>query len=111
MTIAQNNDASIKPFSIHLEEVGENDDGTVTYNLDCSREDMNQLISILFTRAVIEGIKSTKKDNDQFLKLKEAATDLERFLRVWEESDTLDYSPEVKDRREALTKILYGGSE
>jgi hypothetical protein len=108
MTVAQNNDAGIKPFSLHLEEVGENDDGTVTYNLDCSREDMEKLISVLFTHAVIEGIKSVKEENEQFLKLKEVAANLERFLRVWEESEVLDYDPEVKKRREALTNILYG---
>ncbi len=111
MTVAQNNDASIKPFSIHLEEVGENDDGTVTYNLECSREDKDNLISVFFTHAVIEGLKSVKEENDRFLKLKEVAADLERFLRVWEESEVLDYDPEVKDRREALTQILYGKSK
>jgi hypothetical protein len=111
MTVAQNNDASIKPFPLHLEEVGENDDGTVTYNLECSREDMNNLISVLFTHAVVEGIKSVKEENDEFLKLKKVAADLERFLRVWEESEVLDYAPEVKERREALTQILYGKSK
>jgi len=111
MTVAQNNDASIKPFSIHLEEVGENDDGTVTYNLECSREDKDNLISIFFTHALIEGIKSVKEEDERFLKLKEVAADLERFLRVWEESEELDYSPEVKDRREAPTQILYGKSK
>jgi len=110
MTIAQNNDEDIKGY-LEIEEGVDNEDGTFTYHIKGSQETLDDLMSTFFASAIIAGIKSTKKDNDQFLKLKEAAADLERFLRVWEESDTLDYSPEVKDRREALTKILYGGEK
>ena len=31
-----------------------------------------------------------------------------RVLQVWENSDVLDYDPEVKEKRVALTKALYG---
>jgi hypothetical protein len=86
----------------------EHDDGSATYTITADDDTLKRLFEAFFIRAVIEGLKSVEGKNEEFVSLKKAATDLERVLQVWENSDVLDYDPDVKDRREALTKALYG---
>ena len=63
MTIAQNNDAGIKSFSFHLEEVEENDDGTVTYNLFCCSYNLQKRSPCLITEDLmyLEGLSLLRK--------------------------------------------------
>jgi len=84
--------------------VAEAEDGVFTFT--ASSEEMNRIFSAFITAAMIKGIEAQESQNNGWHKLKEVAADLEQFLRVWEESDELDYAPEVKDRRVALTKVL-----
>jgi hypothetical protein len=86
----------------------EHDDGSATYTITSDDGTLHRLFEAFFVHAMIEGIKSVEGENQKFASLKRAATDLERVLQVWESSDVLDYDPDVKDRREALTKALYG---
>ena len=84
--------------------VTEAEDGVFTFT--ASSEEMNRIFSAFITAAMIKGIEAQESENNGWHKLKEVAADLEQFLKVWEESDELDYAPEVKDRRVALTKVL-----
>jgi hypothetical protein len=84
--------------------VTEAEDGVFTFT--ASSEEMNRIFSVFITAAMIKGIEAQESENNGWHKLKEVAADLEQFLKVWEESDDLDYAPEVKDRRVALTKVL-----
>lgn len=110
MKLSHHDDVGItdKKSSVELEEVGQNPDGTFTYLIKGSQEELDDLMSAFFTQAILKGIEAVKKENGQFLQLKKVAADLERFLRVWEECGDLDYDPNVKEKREALTKLLYG---
>jgi hypothetical protein len=86
----------------------EHDDGSATYTITADDDTLKRLFEAFFIRAVIEGLKSVEGKNEEFVSLKKAATELDQFLQVWENSDVLDYDPEVKEKRQALTKALYG---
>lgn len=94
--------------SLKVDLMEEHDDGSATYTITSDDGTLKRLFEAFFIQAMIEGIKSVEGGNEKFASLKKAATDLERVLQVWESSDVLDYDPDVKDRREALTKALYG---
>lgn len=85
-------------------EVVQSDENVFT--VKGSDEDMERLMSASITSALIRGIETIEKENEAWVELRAAAEELERFLRVWEESDELDYDPEVKEKREALTRAL-----
>jgi hypothetical protein len=93
-------------LNVELKE--EHDDGSATYTITSDDGTLHRLFEAFFVRAMIEGIKSVEGENQKFASLKKAATELERVLQVWEDSDVLDYDPEVKEKRQALTKALYG---
>ena len=94
--------------SLKVDLMEEHDDGSATYTITSSDGTLHRLFEAFFVHAMIEGIKSVEVENQKFVSLKKAATDLERVLQVWENSDVLDYDPEVKEKRVALTKALYG---
>jgi hypothetical protein len=94
--------------SLNVELTEEHDDGSATYTVTANDDTLKRLFQVFFIRAIIEGIQSVEGENQKFVSLKRAATDLERVLQVWENSDVLDYDPEVKEKRQALTKALYG---
>jgi len=93
--------------SLKVDLMEEHDDGSATYTITSSDGTLHRLFEAFFVHAMIEGIKSVEVENQKFVSLKKAATDLERVLQVWENSDVLDYDPEIKGKREALTKALY----
>lgn len=93
--------------SLKVDLMEEHDDGSATYTIKSDDGTLHRLFEAFFLNAMIEGIKSVEGENQKFVSLKKAATDLERVLQVWENSDVLDYDPEVKEKREALTKALY----
>jgi hypothetical protein len=92
---------------LNVELAEEHDDGSATYTITSDDGTLHRLFEAFFLQAMIEGIKSVEVENKKFASLKKAATDLERVLQVWEDSDVLDYDPEVKEKRKALTKALY----
>jgi hypothetical protein len=93
---------------LKVELAKEHDDGSVTYTITSDDGTLHRLFEAFFVKAMIEGIKSVEGENQKFASLKKAATELDQFLQVWERSDLLDYDPEVKEKRVALTKALYG---
>ena len=92
----------------------EHEDGGATFELDAPKEVMQQLFESMFTRAVMLGIETTKKENDAWIGATEvvkAAKELDTLLRMWEVSDTLDYEPEVRQARDKLTEALKNAND
>lgn len=94
--------------SLHVELKEEHPDGSATYTISSDDNTLQRLFEAFFTQALLLGIQSVEKENKKFTRVKRAAEELERFLRVWEDCADLDYDPEVKDRRKALTEALNG---
>lgn len=97
--------------SLHVELKEEHPDGSATYTISSDDNTLQRLFEAFFTQALILGIQSVEGENKKFTRVKRAAEELERFLRVWEDCGDLNYDPEVKDRRKALTEALYGGTD
>jgi hypothetical protein len=92
-----------------VEELAKNEDGSATYTVDASDEDMKKLFEVFFTQAVINGIKYTAADNNKEVaktKALEVARDFEFMVRMWETSDSFEYEPDVRRKREELSQAL-----
>jgi hypothetical protein len=95
--------------SFAVKEIGQNEDGSATYEVSGSDEKMQELFEVFFTHALINGIKCTKEGNDtEIYKMHAltAARELEVLLREWETSDEFDYDPVVKNKRLKLKELL-----
>ena len=92
-----------------VEELAKNEDGSATYTVDASDEDMKKLFEVFFTQAVINGIKYTAADNNKEVaktKALEVARDFEFMVRMWENMDSFEYEPDVRRKREELQEAL-----
>ena len=92
-----------------VEEIKKNEDGSATYQVNGSDEDMKKLFEVFFTQAVINGIKYTLEDNQKEVYKMQAikvAREFEFMMREWETSDDLDYDPRVKNKRLKLKELL-----
>jgi hypothetical protein len=92
-----------------VEEIMRHEDGSATFRVSGSDEEMKKLFEVFFAHAVINGIKYTKEDNDKEvyrMQVVTAARELEVLLREWETSDDLDYDPIVKNKRFKLKELL-----
>ena len=92
-----------------VEEIKKNEDGSTTYQVNGSDEDMKKLFEVFFTQAVINGIKYTLEDNQKEVYKMQAikvAREFEFMMREWETSDDLDYDPRVKNKRLKLKELL-----
>ena len=92
-----------------VEELAKNEDGSTTYTVDASDEDMKKLFEVFFTHALINGIKYTAADNNKEVaktKALEVARDFEFMVRMWETSDSFEYEPDVRRKREELSQAL-----
>ena len=92
-----------------VEEIKKNEDGSATYQVSGSDEDMKKLFEVFFTQAVINGIKYTLEDNQKEVYKMQAikvAREFEFMMREWETSDDLDYDPRVKNKRLKLKELL-----
>jgi hypothetical protein len=92
-----------------VEEIKKNEDGSTTYQVNGSDEDMKKLFEVFFTQAVINGIKYTLEDNQKEVYKMHAikvAREFEFMMREWETSDDLDYYPRVKNKRLKLKELL-----
>jgi hypothetical protein len=82
-----------------VKEIEEHEDGSATYQIDGSKEDMQILFEAFFLQALIAGIRAAKEETEKFCaeaNALEAADKLVRWLDVWEESDDLNYAPDIK---------------
>jgi hypothetical protein len=92
-----------------VKEIEEHEDGSATFQIDGSKEDMQMLFEAFFTQALADGIKYAKESTDGFVAEANAlklADNLVRHLDVWETTDCYDYDPGVKDAKEALKDAL-----
>ena len=92
-----------------LTEKQENDDGTTSFEISGSKEDMERLFSAFFTSALIRGIEAEESINERWinkLKIIEAAKEFCEAMERWEEEDDLDYEPECRELREALSEAI-----
>lgn len=89
--------------------VKEHEDGSATFEVNGSKEQMGKLFSAFFTEAITKGIDSTEQQTAKWLaekKVLKAAENLEIMLSRWEVDDELDYDPTVKGYRRELTEAL-----
>jgi len=92
-----------------VEEIMRHEDGSATYQVSGSDEEMKRLFEIFFTSALVNGIKYTQENNDKEVYKMHAVTvarELEVLLREWETSDDLEYDPIVKSKRLKLKELL-----
>lgn len=92
-----------------VEETKKHEDGSATYTVNGSDEDMKKLFEVFFTQAVISGIKYTGANNEKEIAKMEAlkaARELVFMLNMWEGTDSFDYEPNVRHAREKLEKAL-----
>jgi hypothetical protein len=92
-----------------VEEIKKHEDGSATYSVNGSDEDMKKLFEAFFTQAVINGIKATVSNNEKEIAKMEAlevARELVTWLSVWESGEDIDYEPECAQKRRALSKAL-----
>lgn len=97
------------PPRFDVKEIERHEDGSATYQIGGSNEEMSKLFEVFFTSALIEGIKHAEDGNKKEVaktKAFEIARDLEVLLRTWEESDDFDYDPVVKEKRKEFTEVL-----
>ena len=95
--------------SFDIKEIERHEDGSATYQICGSKEEMSQLFEVFFTSALIAGIKHAEGGNKKEVAKVEAleiARELVSFLRTWETSDDFDYDPVVKAKREELSQAL-----
>jgi hypothetical protein len=92
-----------------VEEIKKHEDGSATYSVNGSDEDMKKLFEAFFTQAVINGIKATVSNNEKEIAKMEAlevARELVTWLSVWESGEDIDYEPECAQKRRELSKAL-----
>ena len=90
-------------------EKQENEDGTTSFEISGSKEDMERLFSTFFTSALIRGIEAEESINERWinkLKIIEAAKEFCEAMERWEEEDDLEYEPECRELREALSEAI-----
>jgi len=93
----------------NVKELEVHEDGSTTYQVNGSDEDMKKLFEVFFTQAVINGIKYTLEDNQKEvykMHAVEAARELVTWLSVWESGEDIDYEPECAQKRRELSKAL-----
>lgn len=96
-------------FDVNLKE--EHPDGSATYTVSGSKEDMQKLFEAFFNQALSLGIESANTHLGYVLareKVLETAKQLNALLATWEISDEMDYTPVVKEVRQQLGKYLQG---
>ena len=102
------------PTSFTVEETKKHEDGSATYIVNGSDEDMKKLFEVFFTQAVINGIKYTAANNEkEIAKMQalKAARELVTWLSVWESGDDIDYEPECAQKRKKLSEALKAAGE
>ena len=95
--------------TFNVTEKQENDDGTTSFEINGSKENMERLFSAFFTSALIKGIEVEESINELWinkLKIIEAAKEFCEAMERWEEEDDLDYEPECRELREALSEAI-----
>lgn len=89
--------------------VQEHDDGSATFEVHGSKEQMQKLFSAFFADAITRGIDSAEEYTNKWTTEKQIvkkAIELEKALKTWESVDEFDYDPEVRKIRKDLTDLI-----
>jgi hypothetical protein len=92
-----------------VKEIEEREDGSAVFQIDGSKEDLQILFETFFVNALVGGIEAAKEKTDVYLAELQAlksADKLVRFLDVWENEDSFDYTPGVQAAKEELKELL-----
>jgi glucosamine 6-phosphate synthetase-like amidotransferase/phosphosugar isomerase protein len=92
-----------------VQEIEEHEDGSATFQIDGSKEDLQILFETFFVHALVGGIESAKASTETFVAQSQAlkvADKLVRYLDVWETADEFDYNMGVNDVKNELKEAL-----
>lgn len=95
--------------SFTVNEIVRHEDGSATFEISGTEEDMNSLFESLILNAIVSGITYGKEQTDRFISEREAlrqADKLVRYLDVWENCESFDYDPSVQEVKEELKRLL-----
>lgn len=95
--------------SFIVEEVEKHEDGSATYTIKGSEDDIQRLFEAFFLHSLVLGIESAEKSTEAFTARADAlraAEKLVKYLDVWEEVDTFDYIPDVEQVKNELKASL-----
>lgn len=102
-------DAGFPTGSLGVKLVEEHDDGSATFEVHGSKDQMGKLFSAFFTDAIVRGIDCTQQSTERWVVEKQivkTAIALEKALKTWESVDEFDYDPEVRKIRTDLTNLI-----
>lgn len=89
--------------------VEEHPDGSATFEVHGSKEQMQKLFSAFFADAITRGIDSAEGYTNKWTtekRIVKKAIELEKALKTWESVDEFDYDPEVRKIRKDLTDLI-----
>ena len=95
--------------SFTVKEIIRHEDGSGTFEISGTEEDMNVLFESLIVNAIVNGITYSKEQTEKFIAEADAlrqADKLVRYLDVWEGCESLDYDPGVQEVKEELKRLL-----
>lgn len=95
--------------SFTVNEIIRHEDGSATFEISGTEEDMNVLFESLIVNAIVNGITYSKEQTEKFVAEADAlrqADKLVRYLDVWEGCESLDYDPDIQEVKEELKRLL-----
>ena len=95
--------------SFTVDEIEKHEDGSATYTIKGSEDDIQRLFEAFFLHSLVLGIESAEKSTEAFTARADAlraAEKLVKYLDVWEEVDTFDYIPDVEQVKNQLKASL-----
>jgi hypothetical protein len=94
-------------FGVKLVE--EHEDGSATFEVNGSKEQMGKLFSAFFTEAIAKGIDSAEQSTQRWVLEKQIVKKAREFadlMMQWEWEDELDYDPQIRKVRVELTDLF-----
>lgn len=102
-------DARFPTGSLGVKLVEEHDDGSATFEVHGSKDQMGKLFSVFFTEAIVRGIDSTEQQTDKWVlrnRITSKAKEFADLMARWEWDDELDYEPTIKKVRCELSELI-----
>ena len=95
--------------SFTVDEIEKHEDGSATYTIKGSEDDIQRLFEAFFLHSLVLGIESAEQSTEAFTakaNALRAAEKLVKYLDVWEEVDEFDYIPSVEQVKNELRVLL-----
>jgi hypothetical protein len=102
-------DAGFSAGSFGVKLVEEHDDGSATFEVHGSKDQMGKLFSAFFTEAITRGIDSVEQQTDKWVlrsRITSKAKEFADLMARWEWDDELDYEPTIKRVRCELSELI-----